>query len=419
MRTPVVDVAVVGAGPYGLSVGAHAVAAGLDVRVYGRPMETWERNIPAGTLLKTEPASSHLADPHRSYGLDAYCRPRGLPCSPGSPVPAATFAEYGRWFRARTIGDALDPSSVTEVRAQGRLFTLELSTGQTVMARTVVLALGFPPFAHRPAVLSGLPSEACTHSSEHRDLSVFAGRDVTVVGAGQSALETAALLLEAGARPRVVARVNTLRWEEAPEPDASPLRWALSPVSGLGSGWGAWACSALPGAVRRLPAATRHRVVRTVPGPAGAWWLRRRFDGNVPVVLGQTLASAVCGDEVVLSLRNEHGRVRTLHTEHVIAATGYLVDVERMNVLDGRLRYAIRRTGTSPLLTKNFETSVSGLFAVGLAAAGTFGPAMRFVHGTRFAARRVTRGLVAAVRARSMLAGVAAQAAARPREYIG
>ncbi|GAA3117671.1 SidA/IucD/PvdA family monooxygenase [Planomonospora alba] len=418
MRTPVIDVAVVGAGPYGLSVGAHAVAAGLDVRVYGRPMETWERNMPRGTLLASEPAASDLADPDRSYGLDAYCRPRGLPCAYGVPVPAETYADYGKWFRARTVGDALDPSSVTEVRAQGRLFAVDLSTGQTVMARAVVLALGFLPFAHRPAVLSGLPAEACTHSSEHHDLSAFAGRDVTVVGAGQSALETAALLLEAGARPRVVTRVNTLLWNDEPETDASVLRRLLSPVSGLGTGWSSWVWSELPGAVRRLPAATRHRLVRTALGPAGAWWLRRRFDGNVPVVLGQTLAGAVCGDEVVLSLRNENGRVRTLHTEHVIAATGYLVDVERMDVLDGNLRYAIRRTGTSPLLTKDFETSVSGLFAVGLAAADTFGPAMRSVYGARFAARRVTRGLVAAVRARSMLSGVAAQAA-RQREYIG
>ncbi|GGK58088.1 NAD(P)-binding domain-containing protein [Planomonospora sp. ID91781] len=418
MRTPVIDVAVVGAGPYGLSVGAHAVAAGLDVRVYGRPMESWERHMPRGMLLKSEPAASNLADPHRSYGLDAYCRPRGLSCAYGEPVPVETFVDYGKWFRARTVGEALDPSSVTEIRPQGRLFAVELSTGETVMTRTVVLALGFLPFAHRPAVLSGLPSEICTHSSEHHDLSAFAGRDVTVVGAGQSALETATLLLEAGARPRVVARVNTLLWNNVPETRASALRRLLSPVSGLGTGWRSWIWSELPGSVRHLPVATRHRIVRTTLGPAGAWWLRKRFDGHVPVVLGQTLAGAVHGDDVSLTLRDENGSIRTVRTEHVIAATGYLVDVERMDVLDGNLRYAIRRTGTSPLLTRDFETSVSGLFAVGLAAAGTFGPVMRFVHGTHFAARRVTRGLVAAVRARSMLSGVSARPA-RPREYIG
>ncbi|GAA3444393.1 NAD(P)-binding domain-containing protein [Planomonospora venezuelensis] len=397
MRAPMIDVAIVGAGPYGLSVAAHATAAGLDARVYGRPMEAWERHMPRGMLLKSEPFASNLADPGGSYGLEAYCRPRGLPCAYGEPIPVETFVDYGRWFRSQAVGDALDSSPVTKIRADGELFTVELETGETVPARAVVLALGFLPFAHRPAALAGLPPEVATHSSEHHDLSRFAGLDVTVVGAGQSALETAALLLEEGARPRVVARGDALRWNSVPGGRRSALDRALAPVSGLGTGWRSWVWSELPGTVRHLPAGTRRHIVRTTLGPAGSWWLRRRFDGHVPVVLGRTLEAAAHRDGVSLTLRDGAGMRGTLRTDHVIAATGYVVDVGRIGILDGRLTRAIRRSGTSPRLSKNFETSVSGLYAVGLAAADTFGPVMRFVHGAGFAARRVTRGLVSSL----------------------
>ncbi|GIH89769.1 NAD(P)-binding domain-containing protein [Planobispora siamensis] len=419
MRAPMIDVAVIGAGPYGLSVAAHATAAGLDTRVYGRPMEAWARHMPRGMLLKSEPSASNLSDPAGAYGLRAYCRPRELSCSYGEPIPVETFVDYGRWFGSHAVGDALDASPVAAIRTDGELFTVELATGQPVLTRTVVLALGFLPFAHRPAALCGLPAELATHSSEHHDLSGFAGRDVTVVGAGQSALETAALLLEAGARPRVVARTGELAWNTVPSARRSPIERILMPQSGLGTGWRSWVWSELPGTVRHLPAATRRHIVRTTLGPAGSWWLRDRFDGRVPVFLGRTVAGAAHRGEVILTLRDAQGGLDTIHTDHVIAATGYLVDVERMGVLDQGLTRAIRRTGTAPALSKHFETSVSGLFVVGLAAAATFGPVMRFVHGARFAAGRVTDGLLSSLRSRPSCAGALAPETDSPRQYAG
>ncbi|GIH74551.1 NAD(P)-binding domain-containing protein [Planobispora longispora] len=419
MRAPIIDVAVVGAGPYGLSVAAHAVAAGLDTRVYGRPMQAWDRHMPQGMLLKSEPEASNLADPRGDYGLETYCGRRRLPYAYGTPIPVETFVDYGRWFHTQAIGDVVDDSSVAKVRSDGDLFAVELVTGQTVRARTVVLALGFLPFAHRPAALSGLPAAVATHSSDHHDLSRFAGLDVTVVGAGQSALETATLLLEAGARPRVVARGDALLWNGVPATDRLAIERALAPRSGLGTGWRAWVWSELPGTVRHLPPALRRHIVRTTLGPAGSWWLKERFDGRVPVLVGQTLEGATHRDGVNLRLRGANGDLTTVHTDHVIAATGYAVDVARIGILDGRLTRAIRRTGTSPKLSKHFETSVGGLFAVGLAAAGTFGPVMRFVHGAKFAARRTTLGLASRLKTRPPFEDVSPLDESRVRENVG
>ncbi|SDL94894.1 NAD(P)-binding domain-containing protein [Nonomuraea jiangxiensis] len=389
MRTPVIDVAVVGAGPYGLSVAAHALHAGLDTRVFGTPMRAWEFHMPRGMLLKSEAAASHLGDPGRRHGLDAFHR-----CSFGEPVPVERFVAYGRWFHARAVGPALHETEVTSVGREGPLFALSLASGACVLARTVVLAVGFLPFAHRPGVLAGLPPEAVTHSSDHHDLSTFAGRDVTVVGAGQSALETATLLAEAGARVRVVARSGALAWNDVPAERRSLLTRVLAPRSGLGAGWPSVAWSRMPDAVRYLPGPARRHIVRTALGPAGSWWLRERFEGAVTEVLGRRLTSAEYGDGVRLRLRDGAGAVTVLETEHVIAATGYRVDVARIGILEDGLRRALGASGPTPRLGRAFETPVAGLYLVGLAAAATFGPAMRFVYGCGFAARRLTGGLV-------------------------
>lgn len=75
----------------------------------------------------------------------------------------------------------------------------------------------------------------------------------------------------------------------------------------------------------------------------------------------------------------------------MLAATGYRVDVERLELLDPGLRRAVRRTADgAPRLTGGFESSVPGLYFTGLSAANSFGPLLRFVCGTDFAARRIT-----------------------------
>lgn len=393
MRTPVIDVAIVGAGPYGLSLAAHALDAGLDARIFGKPMHAWEQHMPRGMLLKSEPDASHLGDPARRYGLDAFHR-----YSYGEPVPVERFAAYGQWFRARTVGEALEESEVTAVGLEDGLFALSLTSGKSVLARTAVLALGFLPFAHRPGALAALPPEVSTHSSDHCELGAFAGRDVTVVGAGQSALETATLLAEAGASVRIVARTGTLAWNDVPAEQLSMMSRIRAPRSALGSGWPSVAWSRLPGAVRYLPEAARGHIVRTTLGPAGSWWLRERFDGAVTVTLGTRLTASEHRDGVRLHLRDAMGARTTLDTEHVIAATGYRVDVGRIGILREDLRRAVASPGPAPRLSRGFETSVAGLHLVGLAAAATFGPAMRFVCGCRFAARRVTKDLVSRLR---------------------
>src|SRR2546430_17410097 len=98
------DVAIVGAGPYGLSAAAHLRAAnGLDVRVFGEPMSFWERHMPQGMLLRSPLAGSHLSDPSRSLTLQADQQKSGKQIT--APLPLYRFQDYGRWFQSQAVPD--------------------------------------------------------------------------------------------------------------------------------------------------------------------------------------------------------------------------------------------------------------------------------------------------------------------------
>ncbi|MFG2005035.1 NAD(P)-binding domain-containing protein [Spirillospora sp. NPDC048911] len=390
MHDSLIDTLIVGAGPYGLSIAAHAQAHGLDVRVIGTPMDFWQRHMPAGMLLKSEPFASNLSCPAPGSAFNDLHPGWSM----GQPIPLTTFVSYGRWFAENTVR-GIEEVQVDHVRATAPGFTVTLSTGEEVRTRTVVMAIGVRQFAHVPDQLSSLPAELATHSVEHHDLSRFAGRDVTVIGAGQSALETAVLLADAGARPTLISRNDQLAWNALPQLDPSlTSRIFGGPQSGLGRGWRTWLWSEHPASTRVLSEETRHRIVRTTLGPAGAWWLRERLDHRVTVRLGERVVEAdVRNGRAQLSAVTSRGAIQLSQADHVIAATGYVPDIDKITILDPDLRRRLRLQHRSPDLSRHFESSVPGLYFAGLTAAASFGPVMRFVHGSSFAARRIANNL--------------------------
>ncbi len=83
----------------------------------------------------------------------------------------------------------------------------------------------------------------------------------------------------------------------------------------------------------------------------------------------------------------------------MLAATGYRVDIERLDLPDpGPRRAVIRRNAGGPRQSGGFESSVTGLYLTGLPAADPFGPLMRFVCGTGFAAWQIGRAIATAGR---------------------
>ncbi|MFE4413879.1 NAD(P)-binding domain-containing protein [Streptomyces sp. NPDC056821] len=388
-------VVVIGAGPYGLSTAAHLKARGLHVRVFGSPMASWAENMPAGMLLKSPPSASVLSAPKAGFKLDDYCRRTGDTRLTGhDPVPVEMFVRYGRWFAEQLVPEVED-TRVLGVDRQHDGFHLKLASGEELRAQAVAVASGMDGFAYVPEPLAALvPDGLVSHSSQHADLTKFAGQDVVVVGAGQSAQESAALLREAGARVQLLARTHRLVFGAAPTP---PPHW--QPDTPLGRSWGLYAVVHQAAAFRFLPAQTRLRLVKRVLGPFGSWWLRPRLDGVVPVRLGQRITGAwQHGDGIRLATRDAHGRTDTVETGHVLAATGYQVRLDALDFIASEVRSELARTGGFPALDAGFQSSVPGLYFTGIKAAATFGPLMRFTCGTEFAAPRLAVSLSASTR---------------------
>jgi cation diffusion facilitator CzcD-associated flavoprotein CzcO len=393
------DVGVIGAGPYGLALAAHLRAGGMGVQVFGRPMSSWLERMPRGMFLKSEGFASSIADPERRHTLARYCAELGtLYGDCGVPVPIETFTGYGLWFQQTLVPDVVE-AEVEHACALGDGFELSLAGGGRFVVRKLVVACGFPSFRYIPPELRGLPAGLVSHSSDHAGLGGFAGRSVVVVGAGQSALETAALLREQGATVSVVVRRPELVWNDPPEAGHRSLRRrARAPLTGLGAGWASVVYAELPSAFFRFPAETRVRLAREVLGPSGAWWLRSRFEEDVRTILGHVVVGADGEDGRVRLRLDAAGEGCEVVADHAVAATGYRVRLDAVPFLDSGLRSRLRTVAGAPALSSSFESSVPGMYFVGLAAANSFGPVMRFVCGTGFAARRVSRALVGATR---------------------
>ena len=126
------EVAVVGAGPYGLSLGAHLGSAMVDARVFGRPMSFWRHNMPKGMKLRSAWDATHIADPDNFLLLDAYAVVSGLGRS--DPLPVEDFIRYGDWFREMALPD-LDSRKVEKIEPASRGFRLTLEDGAAINAR--------------------------------------------------------------------------------------------------------------------------------------------------------------------------------------------------------------------------------------------------------------------------------------------
>lgn len=376
------DAVVVGAGPYGLAAAAHLSGAGLQTHVFGDPMSFWREQMPKGMLLRSPWQASHISDPGDAYTLDAFYAEQGWEKT--KPTPLDKFVAYGRWFQRQV----LPQHELTRIRRVGRAgdrFLVEPEHGPVLQAGRVVIATGISRYARRPAMFTHLPREVASHPCDETDLGRFAGRRVLVIGGGQSALESAALLHENGADVEVIVRAPQIHWlsRSARLHKLGPLSRALYAGTDVGPAVVSKLVAA-PGTFRRFPRRLQDKMATRSIRPAGAAWLRPRLEGVVPLRTGLSPTRAdLHGD--LLQVKLDDGSTRDVH--NLLYATGYRVDVSRsLFPLDDDLHRALDVVDGYPRLGEGFETSVPGLHVLGAPAAYSFGPINRFVAGTTFAA---------------------------------
>jgi FAD-dependent urate hydroxylase len=259
----------------------------------------------------------------------------------------------------------VDRRRVVGVDMTGRGFRLDLNDGDSVQVQRVIVATGISLFARRPTQFSGLPLTLVSHSSEHRNLKRFAGQRMVVIGAGQSALETAALLHEIGAaQVEILARQPKVRWLDQKlrwlKSEANPIRPLLYPPTDVGPP-GLNLIVATPELFKRLPRPLQEKIAYRSIRPAGTGWLVPRVRG-VRITTGVAVNSVRATGEC-LSLDLSDGSKRAV--DHVMLATGYQVDVSRYEFLSSGLLKQLRLSDGYPVLNAGFESSLPGLHFVG------------------------------------------------------
>jgi cation diffusion facilitator CzcD-associated flavoprotein CzcO len=378
------DAVVIGAGPYALAAAAHLRESGADIRVLGRPMSFWREHMPRGMRIRSRWNASHIAHPRNDLSLDAYESALGRPIE--RPMPLADFIAYAGWFQQHVAPD-VDARDVARVHARSDGFRVVLADGESIDCRRVVVAAGISAFAWRPPEFADLPRELASHSSDHSDLGVFAAKRVVVIGGGQSAIESAALLHEAGADVEVIMRRPVLRWV-----GRATREGLLGRVFFHRTDVGPALVSHLvarPALLRLLPEGVQQEVTRRSLAPGASLWLRPRVS-DVRMTNGRHVAAA-SRTNAHLSLRLDDGSTREI--DHALLATGFRIDVRRYAFLDPVVLGAIRCLDGYPVLGPGLESSVPGLHFLGAPAARTFGPLLRFVSGSGFATRSLVRGV--------------------------
>ena len=374
---------VIGAGPYGLAVSASLKAAGVPILTFGKPMELW-RNMPEGLCLKSVWSASSLFDPARESTLDRYVTATGKPRV--EPITRRFFLDYAEWFQQQ-VALEIDQVYVQSLARDGKLFRLGLTDGREVSAARVIVATGIAEFTRLPGYAQPLPPNLVAHTQRLNDLSRLKGRRVVMVGSGQSALEYAALLYEAGAEVEIIAR-GAFIWHSRILYERTGLaRHIFYPPGDVGPPGVNWLVAS-PLFFSHLPEAIKQPLHLRATRPAGARWLRPRVDGVLRLT-PHTRIEHVQPQGDGLRLKLSDGTQREI--DFLCLGTGYQPDISRLPFLDSVLFQQIQARNGYPVLNACFESSVPNLHFIGALAGRTFGPVCRFLSGAHVLARQITR----------------------------
>ena len=382
------DVAVVGAGPYGLSVAAHL--QGRRVSTFGLPMETWRTRMPPDMLLRSDWKETSLSAPGGAGTIDRWAREAGEERE--EPIPLQKFLRYADWFR-RTFAPAGDPAEIASLERAPKGYRLTTAAGDEVEAGSVVVAVGAIPFAHAPPPFSEAMGDRVTFATELQDYERYRDRRVVVVGGGQGGLESATLAVEAGADVELVIR-SQLRWfaDREPHRPRGPLRQRLYRIAYPVVGYGPPPLNRLalhPDLFALFPKPARRLLSERILRAGGSPWLRSKVERMVRVTEGIAVLAIESNGAVRLHLSDDSVR----DADAVIVATGFRFSLDRLGFLSPDLRSRITVEDGWPVLDRWFRSTEKGVLFVGFAAEHRFGPIARFIPGTKFTANRVREAL--------------------------
>ena len=385
-QTTTTDLLIVGAGPFGLAMAAHARHLGIGHIVVGEPMQFWRAHMPQGMFLRSA-CDWHL-DPQDADTIEAFLRTQQLTPRDAEPISLARYLEYVRWFQTRK---QIDPWPVCVERLDAIAggnggFRATLTDGDAIAAANVVLAVGFAPFAHVPEDLARvLPAGSFQHTCDLIDFTNIGGQRCLIVGGRQSAFEWAALMREAGA-----ASVHLSHRHDSPVFTESDWSWVNPLLEGMEKN---------PGWFRQLTEAERDAMSRRLWAEGRLKlepWLAARVRQPAISLWPNTRVSdcrEMPGGAFAITLDGAGGSL-ALEVDRIVLATGYKVNISRVPMLArGNLLPQLQVNDGSPALDEHLQSSVHGLFMTSILATRDFGPFFAFTAAVRASARLIGQAL--------------------------
>ena len=373
-----VQLLVIGAGPYALSIAALARERGIGSVVLGRPMGFWRENMPEGMFLRSGP-DWHL-DGGAVHTLQAYLEEQGIRPGEADPIPIGVFLDYADWFKRAKGIEVREEFVDTLVKADGG-FEATLRSGERIRADAVVAAPGIRHYASVPGWASSLPPGLAAHTCDLVRFDDMAGARVLIIGGRQSAYEWAALSREHGA-----ARIDIVHRHDIPRFERVSWKFVDAHVEQTLAVRGYW---------RNLPKSGQDAIARRFwevgrltleywLTPRLAWDGIHRWPGTEVVE-----ATPVGDDELRVLLSNGTGLV----VDRVVFGSGYRADLTKVPYLAGVLKH-VKVSNGFPVLDEAFQTSLDGLYVTGFSATQDFGPFFGFVKGSPAAATLIVRNLL-------------------------
>ncbi|WP_108670323.1 NAD(P)-binding domain-containing protein [Peribacillus acanthi] len=368
------DVIIVGAGPYGISLAAHAVANKLEYKLFGYPMDFWKNQMPQDMFIRTPHDFVSFSDPLEQWTIHNYALETGTLLE--TPLPRPVFVDYASWFAEKT-GITFSPVLVSNVEQKDGYFTVRTETGEEYQTKNVIVATGVEHYKYLPESMKEVSSNLLSHTSGYTDFSQFKGKKVAVIGSGQSAWEAAGLL------NREQAEVELIYRRKGPNYAGSRENEIL--LRDLGE------------VFYTLPLKEKKTMWGQSPGSV-AHFLEKYVEGLVPQTgeVGIESLTPISDDEIKITLTNGEEK----KVNHIIVATGFRINLDRVPFMDQKLLQKIEREELPqfPKLSEFFESNIQGLYFAGPLSSHSHGPTFRFILGLKKTSstilKSITRELV-------------------------
>jgi cation diffusion facilitator CzcD-associated flavoprotein CzcO len=349
------DLIIIGAGPYGISLATHAIEKKLSYKLLGYPMDFWKNQMPQNMFIRTPHDFVNFSDPANEFTIQRFGKETGTKLV--TPLPRPIFVEYAFWFVKKT-GVQFTPELVESVTVDDRIFTVKTEK-EIYTARNVIVATGVQHFKYIPEVFHSLPDSLVSHTSGYTDFYKFNGKKVAVVGSGQSAWEAAALLHEANADVELIYRQESVKF--------------------AGSKLAERSLKMLRNVFYKLPKTWKQKLGGQSSATV-AHFLRPYVENKVPETAKTWVEQVETTPDGKVLLKLTDGTERIV--DHIISATGFRMNLDRLPFLCTKLKKDViresRNTGF-PQLDQNFESSVPGLYFAGPLSAGSHGPTFKFI----------------------------------------